>query len=157
MIRSLLGWARFAWQSDYGQFYLIDCQDHDFAAPVEITPDIESRGLSVMPSGIVVYTQDSLQQHISISIVSDEPEPLPAEPMSGKPWTRRQTAQVHFPSRRFYLSSPSTPAPLPNGPIFLVESMMSTIRISWMEFQGSRDDSVPVEPDVIDIAMWPSR
>jgi len=31
------------------------------------------------------------------------------------------------------------------------------MRIGWMEFQGSRDDSVPVEPDIIDISIWPRR
>ena len=30
-----------------------------------------------------------------------------------------------------------------------------SIRIAWMEFQDGRDDSVPVEPDVIEITIWP--
>ena len=30
------------------------------------------------------------------------------------------------------------------------------IQINWMEFQGGRDDSVPVDPDIIDIAIWPA-
>lgn len=155
MILSPRGWARFAWQADYGQFYLVDCQDHDFMAPVQITPEMEAQSLCVMPSGIVIYTQDSLQQQIRISIFSGEPEHQMTESMSGKLWTHIETAEVRFPSQRFFLSSPSSPAPLPNGPMFLADSINSVMRISWMEFQGSRDDSVPVEPDVIEIVLWP--
>ncbi|MCS6759944.1 MAG: hypothetical protein MO852_14145 [Candidatus Devosia euplotis] len=99
---------------------------------------MKARILCVMPSGIVIYTQDSLQQQIGISIFRDEPEHQLTEPMSGRLWTHVETAEARFPSRRFFLSSPSTPAPLPNGPIFLA-------------------DSVPVEPDVIEIAMRPRR
>ena len=48
------------------------------------------------------------------------------------------------------------PSPLPAGPLFLLDTESVAARISWMEFQGSRDDSQPVEPDVIAITLWPS-
>ena len=156
MFLSPRGWATLAWQSDYGQFYLLDRKDSAFEAPVEITPELEARSLFVMPSGITIYTQSCLQQHIRIAIYHREPDHSAVDPMSGNPWTRVETVEVRFPSRSFAISSPSMPDPLPNGPIFLVDSQACAMRISWMEFPGSRDDSVPVEPDVIDIAIWPS-
>jgi len=156
MAASPKGWTTLAWQSDYGQFYLKDRKDEAFEAPVDITPEMEANSLAAMPSGIVVYTQSSLQQHIRIAIYDREPDHLSAEPMSGKPWTHVETVDVRFPSKSFSISSPSMPDPLPNGPIFLVDTVASAMRISWMEFDGSRDDSVPVDPDVIDIAIWPA-
>jgi hypothetical protein len=153
---ALRGWATFAWQSDYGQFYLIDRGEPSFQPPMEITAEIESRSLFVPPTGLVIYTNDCLQQHVRISIYDVEPEPPPNEIMSGSPWTRVGTARPFFPSRKFSLSSPSSPDPLPNGPIFLLDAAAAEARICWKEFQGSRDDSIPVEPDVIDIALWPS-
>lgn len=151
---ALRGWATFAWQADYGQFYLIDCDDSDFMAPTEITAEMERRSLCVPATGIVIYTEGSLQQHIRIAIHDREPDHAPVEPMSGKPWTRIETADVCFPSRKFAISSPSMPHPLPAGPVFCLDAATVTARISWMEFQGGRDDSVPVEPDVIDLAFW---
>ncbi|BDG71370.1 hypothetical protein [Roseomonas fluvialis] len=151
------GWATFAWQSDYGQFYLVDRAGADVIAPVEITPEMEQRGLFVPPTGLVVYTQGCLQQHIRIAIYGTEPEHAPVEPMSGNPWTRVETVQARFPSRSFAISSPSMPDPLPAGPLFLLESEAVAVRIAWMEFEGSRDDSVPVEPDVIEVALWPGQ
>ena len=152
---SARGWATFAWQSDYGQFYLVDCEDPAFTPPVEITPEMERRSLFVTPAGLVVYTQGCLQQHIRISIYDTEPDHSPVEQMSGKPWTRVGTTGAYFPSRKFTISSPSTPNPLPAGPVFLLDTERVAARIAWMEFQGSRDDSVPVEPDVIEITLWP--
>lgn len=150
------GWATFAWQADYGQFYLIDGDGADFHAPEEITTAMVEDSLAVLPSGLVVYTAGCLQQHIRIAIYAARPEQDPAqEPMWGKPWTHQRTVTAHFPSRRFTISSPSTPTPRPCGPLFLLDSPVVTIRISWMEFQDTRDDSVPVEPDVIDLAIWP--
>lgn len=149
------GWATFAWQSDYGQFYLLDHEDSTFMAPIEITPEMEQRSFFVTPTGLVVYTQSCLQQHIRISIYDTEPDHSPVEMMSGKPWTRIETAAARFPSRKFMISSPSMPDPLPAGPVFLLDAERVTARICWMEFQGSRDDSVPVEPDVIEITLWP--
>lgn len=148
------GWATFAWQSDYGQFYLID-PDEPFTPPIEITPEMERRSLFAAPAGLVVYTQDCLQQHIRISIYDAEPDPSPVEQMSGKPWTRVETTPACFPSRKFTISSPSMPDPFPAGPVFLLDSGKVAARINWMEFEGSRDDSVPVEPDVIEITLWP--
>ena len=77
--------------------------------------------------------------------------------MSDKPWTHVETVEVRFPSKSFSISSPSMPDPLLNGPIFLIDTVTCAMRINWMEFQGCRDDSVPVNPDVIDIAIWPAR
>ncbi|MBP2460482.1 MULTISPECIES: hypothetical protein [unclassified Rhizobium] len=110
-----------------------------------------------MPSDITVDTQSCLQQHIRIAICDREPDHPLADQMSGKPWTRLETVEVRFPSKSFSISSPSMPDPLPNGPIFLVDTVTCAMRISWMEFEGSRDDSVPVDRDVIDIAVWPAR
>lgn len=151
---TLHGWATFAWQADYGQFYLIDGEDADFLAPTEITAEMEQRRLHVLATGLV-YTMDCLQQHVRISIYDAEPDHTPVEPMSGKPWTQIETIEAKFPSRRFAISSPSTPTPLPNGPFFLLDTETSIVRVSWVESQGSRDDSVPVDPDIIDIAFWP--
>ena len=150
------GWATFAWQSDYGQFYLVDHETPDFAAPIEITPEMERRSLFVPPTGLVIYTEGSLQQHIRIAIYDTEPDHSPTEDMSGNPWTRIETVTARFPSRKFTLSSPSAPDPLPSGPFFLLDTADVMARISWMEFQESRDDSVPVEPDVIAITLWPA-
>lgn len=153
---TLRGWATLAWQSDYGQFYLIDEQDLAFEAPIEITPEIEARSLFALPMGFVIYTADCLQQHIRIQLYDSEPNHPPAEVMSGRPWTRIETSKANFPSQKFAISSPSKPYPLPGGPTFSLDAAVVTIRISWMEFQGSRDDGVPVEPDVIEISIWPS-
>ena len=106
--------------------------------------------------GAVIYTQSSLQQHIRIAIYDSEPEHPVTEPMSGNLWTRIEQTQASFPSRSFAISSPSLPHSLPYGPIFLVGSADCVIQINWMEFQGGRDDSVPVDPDIIDIAIWPA-
>jgi hypothetical protein len=155
MAASPKGWATFAWQSDYGQFYLVDREDKAFEPPVEITPEIEARSLCVTPNGLVIYTQSCLQQHIRIAIYDSEPEHSVTEPMSGNLWTRIEQTQASFLSKSLGISSPSLPDPLPCGPIFLVDSADCMIQINWMEFQGSRDDSVPVDPDIIDIAIWP--
>lgn len=152
---ALRGWTTLAWQADYGQFYLIDREDTGFQAPVEITGAMMEQSVFVPPAGIVVYTGDCLQQHIRIAIHDAEPEHPPVEPVTGKAWTRVQTVAARFPSRSFAVSSPSRPYPLPNGPVFMLDGVEALARIHWMEFQDSRDDSVPVEPDVIDIALWP--
>ena len=156
MILSPRGWATFAWQSDYGQLYLVDRNDLSFRAPEIITDEMMQRGLCALPKGLVIYTNDCLQQHIRIRIFAAEPDYLPADQMSGNPWTNVETIEACFPSRTFLNSSPSIPDPLPAGPVFLLETEKVIARISWMEFQGSRDDSVPVEPDVIEITFWPN-
>ena len=153
---ALRGWATFAWQSDYGQFYLIDREDVDFLAPEVVTSEMMSASFHVPPTGLVVYTGDCLQQQIRIHIHDAEPELATEDVMSGKRWTRVQAARTRFPSRSFAISSPSLPHPMPGGPAFFLESEMVGVRISWMEFEGIRDDSVPVEPDVIEIALWPA-
>ena len=152
---TLRGWATFAWQADYGQFYLVDDAGESFDAPVRITPEMEARRVHAPATGLVVYTQDCLQQQIRVAIHAAEPTPEATEPMSGKPWTQVETIAARFPARRFTLSSPSTPSPLPAGPVFLLDTPTVRARVSWLEFEGSRDDSVPVEPDVIDIVLWP--
>jgi hypothetical protein len=156
MAPSPKGWATFAWQSDYGQFYLVDREDEAFEAPVEITAEMEARRLCVTPRGLVIYTRSSLQQHIRIAIYDSEPEHPVTEPLSGNLWTRIEQTQASFPSMSFGIFSPSLPDPLPYGPIFLVGSTDCVIQINWMESQGGRDDSVPVDPDIIDIAIWPA-
>ncbi|WP_240229931.1 hypothetical protein [Devosia lacusdianchii] len=153
---TLRGWATFAWQADYSQFYLIDGDDLDFAAPIEITPEMERRSLAVLERGLVIYTGGCLQQHIRIQIYDTEPDHPPVEVMSTNPWTRIETVEARFPSQRFTLSGPSTPYPLPGGPTFFLDSASITARIHWMEFQGIRDDSVPVDPDIIEVSIWPS-
>ena len=45
MAPSPKGWTTLAWQSDYGQFYLVDREDEAFEAPVEITAEMEARCL----------------------------------------------------------------------------------------------------------------
>ncbi len=149
------GWAAFAWQADYGQFYLIDGDGSNFEAPADITPEMMERSFFAPAAGLIVYTLGCLQQHIRIAIYEAEPDHAPAEPIWGKPWTRIQTTAAHFPSRKFTISSPSAPTPLPAGPIFLLDSADVMARIAWMEFQDARDDSVPVEPDVIEVTIWP--
>lgn len=104
--------------------------------------------------GLVIYTLDCLQQKIRILIHDSEPVHSPVETMSGKPWTRIEYVEANFPSKKFTISSPSTPYPLPGGPVFFLETATVAARINWMEFQDSRDDSVPVEPDVIEIVLW---
>ncbi len=151
---TLLGWATLAWVSDYSQFYLIDPADAAFEAPTEITAEMMRRDFFATPSGLVVYTQDCLRQHIDISIYDGEPAHPATEPMSQAAWTRVEGADLHFPSRSFGLSSPSHPT-LPFGPLFLVGSELMRARIAWKEFKGSRDDSIPVEPDVIAVSLWP--
>jgi hypothetical protein len=116
---------------------------------------MEMRSLCVLTTGMVIYTADCLQQHICIAIYDSEPAHSPVERMSGKPWTRIETAKVCFPSRKFTISSPSTPDPLPGGPVFFLDAATVTARVSWMEFQDSRDDSAPVEPAVTEIVFWP--
>jgi hypothetical protein len=148
------GWATFAWQSDYGQFYLIDKDERSFQAPVEITDEIEKQSFFAPTSGLVVYTNDCLQQHVRILVHDVEPKFPAIEMMSGRPWTRVASTKVDFPSRRFSLSSPSSPDPLVSGPFFHLEWPRVRAWIGWKEFQGSRDDSVPVEPDVIEIVLW---
>ena len=153
---ALLGRANFAWQSDYGQFYVIDTEDAGFRAPETITPEMEGRGLHVPQSGLVIYTQDCLQQHIRIAIHASQPVPSDKEPMSGRAWTRVETVRARFPYRTFTLTSPSAPDVLPCGPFFALPASEVMVRISWMEFEGSRDDSLPVEPDVIQLEFWPA-
>ena len=113
---ALLGSANLAWQSDYSQFYLIDPDDDGFRAPEEITAEMERRSFIAAPSGLVVYTNDCLQQHIRLSIHDGEPLHPATEPMSGAAWTRVGEADLHFPSRSFGVSSPSHPTPCPSVP-----------------------------------------
>ena len=152
---TLLGQATLAWQSDYGQFCLIDPGSSTYASPTEITAEMEARSLFVLKSGLVVYTSDCLQQHIEITVYDGEPAHPSTEPMSGAAWTRVEAADLTFPSRSFTISSPSRPDPMPFGPVFFVGAEAMKARIAWKAFQGGRDDSVPVEPDVIAISLWP--
>ena len=152
---TLRGWASFAWQADYGQFYLIDATDASFLAPTDITDAVLDESFAIPRTGLVVYTGGCLQQRIDIMIHDAEPEHPATEPMSGQPWTRTRTATVQLPSEGFALSSPSHPDALPCGPLFLLDAPTVGVRINWKEFQGLRDDSVPVDPDVIAVTLWP--
>ena len=151
----IIGWAQFAWQADYGQFYLIDRDEEAFLAPQIFTPEMEVERVIAPERGLVVYTEDSLHQHVRIHIYDAEPEASPTEMMSGEPWTQVEELTARFPSCSFGLSSPSHPDPLPGGPVFFLPTDHVHIRVSWMEFQGERDESVPVQPNVIQVEMWP--
>jgi hypothetical protein len=70
---TLRGWATFARQSNYGRFYLIDCEDAAFRPPTKFTIETEMRSLYVSTTGMVIYTADCLQQHICIPIYDFEP------------------------------------------------------------------------------------
>lgn len=144
------GWATFAWQSDYGQFYLVDHEDSTFTAPIEITPEMERRSFFQYTDRTCHLYPELSATAPALSIYDTEPDHSPVEEMNGKPWTRIETAGARFPLRKFTISSPSMPAPLPAGPVFLLEAERMAARISWTEFQGSRDDSGPVDPDIID-------
>ncbi|WP_407530910.1 hypothetical protein [Methylobacterium oryzisoli] len=72
--------------------------------------------------GLVVYMEGCLQQHVRIAIHDAEPDRRDTEPMSEKPWTQVETAAAKFLSRRFTLSSPLMPDPLPCGPFFRLEA-----------------------------------
>jgi hypothetical protein len=150
------GGATFAWQSDYAQFYLVDGDDPRFEAPVDITNEMTVRRWHRMASGLVVYSNDSLQQLIEVRIFGAEPAADPTEWRSGKPWTQTEIASAKLPSRRLTLSSPSKAGTESYGPSFRVDAVEMLARIQWMEFRGSRDDSKPVEPDVIRVDLWPA-
>ena len=152
-LRSL---ATFAWQADYGQFYLIDPEETAFLPPTKITAEMEMRRLQALPCGLVIYTEGCLQQHIRIAIHDAEPDHPQQDPIGGEPWTQVETSDARFPSRRFAITSPSMPDALPGGPFFFLDTDSYRVRVSWKEFQGSRDDSVPVEPDVIELTLWPN-
>jgi hypothetical protein len=74
---------------------------------------------------------------------------------SGKTWTQTAMAGANFPSRRVTLSSPSKAGKESYGPNFRLDAVQMAVRIQWMEFHGSRDDSKLVEPDVIRLDLWP--
>ena len=146
------GGATLAWQSDFTQFYLQDDSDVVFEAPIDITQEMMTRRWHRAPIGLVVYTNDCLQQLIDIRIFSAERAADPTEWRSGNPWTQTELATAEFPSRRFTITSPSHIG----GPFFRVGAVAMAVRLQWMEFQGSRDDSVPVQPDVIRLDLWPA-
>jgi hypothetical protein len=56
------------WQSDYSQFYVEDFGTSQFAAPIDITPDMMTRRWCRVPGGLVVYTNDCLQKLIELRI-----------------------------------------------------------------------------------------
>jgi hypothetical protein len=155
-IMTYRGGATFAWQSDYAQFYLVDGDDPRFEAPTDITTEMTVRRWHRMASGLVVYSNDSLQQFIDVRIFGAMPSADPAEWRSGKAWTQTEMADACFPSRRLTLSSPSKAGTESCGPSFRVDATSMAVRIQWMEFQGSRDDSKPLVPDVIRLDLWPA-
>ena len=149
-----LGGASFAWQSDHGQFYLIDSKDHAFLAPVDITPEMTARNYYAPATGLVVYTHDCLQQRIDIVVYDAEPAATSVEAIRGQPWNAVETTHATFPSGRFAVSSPSR-AVHRVGPFFVLGTQHAAVRISWMQIEGNRYDSTLIEPDVIQIELWP--
>lgn len=154
---SYRGGAALSWQSDYGQFYLVDGDDTCFVAPVEIPPEVSSRRWQRQSSsGLVVYTGDCLQQVIEVRIFGAPREADAIEWRSGNPWSQTELASATFPSSSFAVSSPSTSGTEHYGPIFRVDACEMRVRIQWMEFPGVRDDSKPILPDVIRLDLWPA-
>lgn len=153
---SYRGGATLSWQSDYAQFYIVDIGNNQFEAPVDLTPEILSRRHHRMKTGLVIYTNDCLQQLIEIRIFGAMPKADSVEWRSGRTWTQLETVDVKLPSKTFTLNSPSTNSPGEYGPNFRVDAETMTVRIQWMEFDGSRDDSELVEPDVIRLDLWPT-
>jgi hypothetical protein len=154
---SYRGGATFAWQSDYAQFYVVDGGDSQFEAPSDITAEMMVRRWHCTPTGLVVYTNDCLQQLIEVRIFGEEPPADASEWRSGKPWTQVEMARTQFPSCRFGLDSPSKGSPGKYGPNFRVDAVAITVRIQWLEFPGPRYDAGLIEPDVIRLELWPTR
>jgi hypothetical protein len=152
---SYRGGATFAWQPDYRQFYVVDSAHTLFQAPEDITSEMMLRRWHGMATGLAVYTNDCLQQLIEIGIFGSEPPLRTADWRSGRAWTQVETTVALFPSKQFTLASPSRGGPDNYGPDFRVDSETTAVRIHWMEFQGSRRDDTPVEPDVIRLEFWP--
>lgn len=150
------GGATLSWQSDYAQFYLVDGDDPHFEAPIDITSDMTVKRWHRMSSGLVVYTNDSLKQLMEIRIFDAAQAADPTEWRSAKAWTQAELTGARFPSRRFTVSSPSAAGTESYGPSFRVAAADVVVRIQWMEFQGSRDDTQLVEPDVIRLDIWPN-
>jgi hypothetical protein len=154
---SYRGGETLRWKSDFAQFYLVDDAIPDFDAPVDITHEMIFCGWHPMPGGLAIYTNDCLHQLIEIRIFSAPAAQDEIEWRSGRTWTKVTTTSVLLPSKQFVLSSPSRGGPAGNyGPIFRVDAAAMVIRIHWMEFQGSRDDTKLVEPDVIRLDFWPA-
>ena len=153
---SYRGGATFSWQSDYAQFYLVDIADNQFETPVDITPEMLSRRYHQMKTGLVIYTNDCLQQLIEVRIFDVMPKADSAEWRSGRTWTQVETVDVTLPSKMFTLNSPSISSLGGYGPNFRVDAATMVARIQWMELDGSRDDTKLVEPDVIQIDLWPA-
>ena len=152
---SMIGGAQFARQSDYGQFYLVDRdQKVSFESDVN-TPEMEKKRVGATDFGLLVYTNDSLHLHVRIYIHDAAPEASATELMSYNPWTQVEELTARFPSRSFSIDSPSSAYPTQAGPVFFLPTDHVHIRVSWMEFQGERDESVPVEPNVIQVDIWP--
>ncbi len=151
-----LGGATVSWQSDYAQFYIVDADDMTFEAPVEITDQMMRQRWHRLPSGLVVYTNDCLQQLIEVRVFSAASPLDPNEWRSGRAWTQTETTEIALPSRRFALSSPSRARPGIAGPYFGVEAARMTVRILWMELIDPYDDSPARGPDVIRLDLWPA-
>lgn len=153
---SYRGGASFAWQSDYAQVYLVDAGSaSNFRAPEDITSEMMQRRWHGVPSGLVVCTNDTLQQVIEIRIFGAEPPVDASEWRSGRPWSQVELARAAFPSKQFALSSPSKAGTEGYGPAFRLDTADVSVRILWMEFGGNRYDTAPVQPDVIRIDLWP--
>lgn len=154
---SYRGGSALSWQSDYGQFYLLDLDAAAaFTAPVDISDEMMRKRWHQTPGGLVVYTNDCLQQVIEVRVFGEPREADPLEWRSGQAWTQSELTSMTFPSRLFVVSSPSRAGTEAYGPIFRVDTAANRIRIQWMESDANRDDGVPVQPDVIRLELWPA-
>lgn len=125
------GGADLSWASDYGQFYLVDYEDREWNAPTAITNVMMQRRWSASSSGLVVYTNDCLQQIIEIRLHDSEPQHDATEWRSSSPWTQIETATATFPSKRFLIDSPSLGgSSYPGGPLFQLDGTAMAVRIS---------------------------
>jgi hypothetical protein len=154
---TLLGGASLAWQSDYGQFYLVDAEDQNWDAQVDITDDIMVRRWSRMSTGLIVYTNDCLEQVLDIELYDGEPHWDVVERRSRRAWTQVEIALASFPSRRLAVTSPSRGSVSPGGPFFFLSSPTVVVGIGWLDFAARGDDSGVSLPEVIRIELWPAK
>lgn len=152
---SYRGGAALSWQSDYGQFYLVDSNDPRFEAPIDIGSASLERRWQRLSSGLVVYTRDWLLQVIDIRIFGEGQPADAREWRSERGWTKAETTAAAFPSRLFSVSSPSRAGTEHYGPLFRVDAVEMTIRIQWME-QTDRVNEREWPPDVIRLDLWPA-
>jgi hypothetical protein len=147
--------ANFNWVSDYAQVYLIDEQAQDFVAPDTVTDDDLKRGFRALGTSLVVYTMDSLRQELCIEVYDSPPAPLETEPNSAQPWDKIAETVVNFPSRSFFIASPTKQIDDSAGPFFKTETESCGVRMAWLENEAERYNIERSRPDVILFQIWP--